>query len=385
MRTLSRRVAIIGVGESDEVGRVPGKSPIALAVEASLNAIADAGIGFNEIDSLYTTQSIADSSSVMASVFTEYVGISPAFATWMPYGGMATASILLYASALVESGMCNTILVCSSDNLLSGKTRGGAVAKFSEIGHPDYEMPFGSTVPGFYALFAQRYMHEYNVKPEHLAAVAVAARKHASLNPRAQMRTPISVDDVLNSRLIADPFRVLDCAIISDGACAFIVTTAERARDATKKPVYVLGAGAATTHQHILAAPGFTHTPAKMAAEKAFAMAGVDPSDVDLFYPYDNFTCMVLAQIEDTGFCRKGEAAEFVQDGRIEPGGALPVNTHGGLLSYAHPGRPIFSIAEAVRQLRNEAGAGQVPGAEIAVVNGMGGINSTVAVHVLGC
>ena len=384
MRTLHRKVAIVGVGESDEVGRVAGKSPLDLATEACLAAIADAGITKDQIDGLYTTQSIADGSQVMASALTEHLRIRPCFATWMPYGGMATASILLYAAAAVEAGLCHTILVCSADNLLSGRTRGGAVAKFSEIGHPDFEQPYGGTVPAYYALFAQRYMFEYGVTARQAAAVAVGARRHASLNPRSHMRTPITVDDVLASKLIADPFRTLDCALVSDGGAAFIVTAADRARDFRKKPIYLLGAGAATTHQHVSESPTFTATPNTEAARVAFGMAGVTPADADIFYPYDNFTWMVLAQLEGTGFCGRGEAGAFVEGGRIEIGGQLPVSTHGGLLSYAHPGRPIFSVVEAVRQLRGEASGRQVEDAELAVVNAMGGIHSTVAVHVLG-
>ena len=239
---------------------------------------------------------------------------------------------------------------------------------------------------GNYALAARRHMHEFGTTPEQLAAVAVTMRQHAATNPQAQERAPITVEDVVTSRLVADPLHKLDCCVISDGGAACVVTTAERAADLARAPVYVLGAAHATTHHmNMSAMPDLTVTPAAQSGPRAFARAGVSPAEVDVAQLYDSFTITVVLTVEDLGFCAKGEGGAFVADGGLAVGGRLPTNTDGGGLSACHPGmRGMFLIVEAVRQLRGECGETQVPGAAIAVAHGTGGMLSTGATLVLG-
>jgi acetyl-CoA acetyltransferase len=229
-------------------------------------------------------------------------------------------------------------------------------------------------------------MDVYGTTPEQFAAVAVSARKHAALNPNAQMREIISVDDVLNSRLIADPLHLLDCSLVSDGGAAVILTSAHRATDFPHHPVYVLGAGEGHGHEHISQARSLTTSAAVESGRRAFEMAGLAPSDIDVAEIYDCFTPVVLIELEDLGFCNKGEAGAFVEAGETALDGSLPMNTHGGLLSHCHPGNPgsMFALTEAVTQLRHEAGARQVKNAEVALAHAQGGIMSSHATLILG-
>jgi len=228
-------------------------------------------------------------------------------------------------------------------------------------------------------------MHEYGTTSEQLAEIAVGVREFATLNPFAQYRDPITVDDVLNSRMIADPLHKLDCCVISDGGGAFIMTTKERARDLAKPPVYVLGSAAAQSHWTISQMPDFTTTAGAQCGPEALGRAGVRPEDVDTLQVYDSFTITVLLLLEDMGFCKKGEGGQFVETGVLRRGGRQPLNTDGGGLSACHPGmRGIFLINEAVRQLRGEGGASQVPDCEVAVACGSGGSLSCIGTVVLG-
>ena len=236
-----------------------------------------------------------------------------------------------------------------------------------------FSAPYGMTTVGSYALVAQRHMHEYGTKSEQLAEIAVTMRRHASRNPDAKMRQPITVDDVLGSRVISSPLHLLDCCIISDGGGALVVTSAERARDLAKRPVILRGCGEAVCHREI-GAPDLLSIAARQSGQQAFRMAGVSRDDVDLCTIYDSFTITALVTLENLGFCKPGEGGAFVQDGNIGLGGALPVNPDGGGLSSNHPGmRGIFLVIEAVRQLRGECPGRQVEGAEIACVHGTGG------------
>jgi acetyl-CoA acetyltransferase len=256
----------------------------------------------------------------------------------------------------------------------------------SSTGHPQFEQPYGPTVPAYYALIAQAHMASYGTTAEQLAGVAVGARAWASLNPAAQMRDPITVEDVVTSRLIADPLHLLDCSLVSDGGSAVILTSAERARDFPNNPVYLLGAGEGHSHEHISQAHDLTTSAARESGATAYAMAGLGPSDIDLAQLYDCFTPTVLVELEDLGFCAKGEGGAFIDSGAIMPGGSLPVNTHGGLLSHSHPGNPgsMFALTESVWQLRGDAGERQVAGAETALVHAQGGIMSSHTTLILG-
>jgi acetyl-CoA acetyltransferase len=236
-----------------------------------------------------------------------------------------------------------------------------------------FQSPYGMTTVGSYALVAQLHRQRFGTTAEQLAEIAVTMRHHASLNPAAKMRQPITVDDVLASRMISDPLHLLDCCIISDGGGAVVVTSAARARDLPKKPVLLLGCGEAVAHQET-GSPDLFAIAARQSGKRAFGMAGVTPADVDLCTIYDSFTITVLATLENLGFCGIGEGGGFVEGGRIRLGGELPVNPDGGGLSNNHPGmRGIFLVIEAVKQLRGECDARQVAGARLACAHGTGG------------
>jgi acetyl-CoA acetyltransferase len=369
-----------------EVGVVPHYSATQLYVRAARLALEDAGLTKDQVDGLITCASWAEPYLYHAEMIAEYMQIFPRYCMGAPAGGGTTLAIMHHAASAIVTGLCETVLITMADSQVSGLSRDKAVEMMSTAGHPQFERPYGPPIPAFYALLARAHEHAYGTTAEQRAAVAVACRKHASLNPAAQMRKPITIDDVLASRMIADPLHLLDCSLVSDGGAAFIMTSAERARDLKQKPVYLLGVGEGHSHEHVTQALNLTASAAKEAGARAFAMAGLQPEDIDVAELYDCFTPVVIIELEDLGFCPKGEGGRFVEGGRIELGGELPVNTHGGLLSHCHPGHPgsMFSITEAVRQLRGDCGERQVNNAKIALVHGQGGIMSTHCTAIFG-
>jgi acetyl-CoA acetyltransferase len=385
MASLRGKVAIVGAADT-EVGVVPHLGATQLYVKAAKLALEDAGITKDQVDGLITCNSFVEPYLYHAEMIAEYMQIFPRYCLNVATGGGTTIAIMHHAASAIATGVCDTVLITMADNMLSGLSRDKAIEVMSTAGHAQFERPYGPPIPAFYALLAQAHMHAYGTTSEQFAAVAVACRKHASLNPAAQMRQPITVEDVLNSKMIAHPLHLLDCSLVSDGGAAVVMTSAGRAKDFKKRPVYILGVGEGHSHEHVSQARSLTTSAAKEAGERAYAMAGLGPADVDVAELYDCFTPVVIIELEDLGFCPKGEGGRFVEEGRIELGGALPVNTHGGLMSHCHPGHPgsLFSVTEAVRQLRGECGPRQVAGAEIALVHGQGGIMSTHCTMILG-
>ncbi len=376
--SLRGQVAIVGVADT-EVGVIPDRTPMELCVQAALDAVADAGLALSDVDGLVTCNAMAQPMLYHAEATAEYLQIFPRYCFAAGAGGGTTFSVIHHAASAIASGMADVVLVTMADSMRSGLTREQAMLVQASTGHPEFEQPYGPTVPAYYALIAQAHMAQYGTRPEQFAGIAVAARAQAARNPAAQMRDPISVDDVLDSRMIADPLHLLDCSLVSDGGSALVLTSAERARDLPRQPVYLLGAGEGHSHEHISQARSLTTSAAKEAGERAYAMAGLGPADMDFAQLYDCFTPTVLVELEDLGFCSKGEGGAFVDSGALLPGGALPVNTHGGLLSHSHPGNPgsMFALTETVWQLRGDAGARQVPGAKTALVHAQGGIMSS--------
>lgn len=384
-RSLRGRAAIVGAADTP-VGVIKHMGATQLCIEAVLRALADAGISKDEVDGLVTCNSMAEPYLYHAEAIAEYLQIFPRFCQSIGAGGGTTFTALHQAASAIESGICHTVVIAMADSLRSGMTREKALAMQSSSGHPQFERPYGPTVPAYYALIAQAHMHEYGTTAEQLAAVAVAARQHAMGNPAAQMRAPISIAEVLESRLIADPLHLLDCSLVSDGGAAVVLTSRERAKHFRQRPVYLLGAGEGHGHEHISAARSLTTSAAVEAGERAYAMAGVGPRDIDFAQLYDCFTPVVVIELEDLGFCNKGEGGAFVTAGHTAPGGSLPVNTHGGLLSHSHPGNPgsMFALTETVAQLRRSAGDRQLPKADIALVHAQGGIMSSHCTLILG-
>ncbi len=362
--------AIVGSAETD-VGKLPGRSGLDLRLEAAVKAMADAGLDKHDVDGVITHQPRRNPVQNYSALLAERLGIEPAYVTDVSLSGAASTSMVLNAVSAIQAGLCTTVLCVNGDSTSAyrGQPAKGRLAAIGE----DFRSPFGADgAPVMYALAAARHMHEYGTTSEQFGAVAVAWRKHACLNPNAQMRTPITIEDHQASRFIVEPLRLLDCSLVSDGAGALIVTTAERARNLARPPVHVLGMGNACRFEEMSYNVPITTTAAPEAARRAFAMAGVEPRDVDFAELYDCFTPVVVMTLEDYGFCGKGEGGAFVEGGRIELGGELPVNTHGGLLSQAHIGG-MLHITEAVTQLRHEAGDRQVDDAKIGVVSGQCG------------
>jgi acetyl-CoA acetyltransferase len=379
------KVAIIGAADT-EVGKVPHLSATALCVEAARRAMENAGITKDQIDGLVTCNSMAEPYMYHAEVIAEYLQIFPRYCISANAGGGTTMTSIQHAATAIASGVCETVLVSLGDSLRSGLSREQSKKMQSSTGHPEFETPYGATVPAFYALIARAHMDAYGTTPEQFAAVAVSGRRHAARNPAAQMRELITVEDVLNSRMIADPLHLLDCSLVSEGGAAIIMTSAERAADFPNDPVYILGAGEGHSHEHISQARSLTTSAAVESGRRAYRMAGLGPRDVDVAQIYDCFTPVVLIELEDLGFCAKGEAGAFVAAGETALDGTLPMNTHGGMLSHCHPGNPgaMFSLTEAVAQLRRQAGDRQVDDAEIALVHAQGGIMSSHATLILG-
>ena len=382
---MSAQLAIVGVADT-EVGIVPGRSPTELCVEAALLALTDAGLEKQDVDGLITCNSMAEPIMYHAEAIAEYLQIFPSMCMTVNTGGGTTFSVVAQAAAAIQAGLANTILISMADSLRSSMTREQAMLTQSSTGHPQFEQIYGPSVPAYYALIAQAHMAQYGTTSEHFAHVAVSGRQHAARNPTAQMQDPITVEDVVHSRLIADPLHLLDCSLVSDGGSAIVVTSAERAKDFPHKPVYLLGAGEGHSHEHISQAASLTTSAATQSGQQAFATAGLTQKDMDFAQVYDCFTPTVLIQLEDLGFCEKGEGGCFVSSGAIRPGGHLPVNTHGGMLSHCHPGNPgaMYALTEAVWQLRGSAGERQVPDAQLGLVHAQGGIMSSHATLILG-
>ena len=376
------RVAIVGAALSD-TGRVDTKSPFELHYQAASRAIADAGLTKDDIDGLGST-----GMGLMAPIeIGEYLGLRPTWIDGTGVGGSAWVVLAEHAVAAIQAGHADVIvLVYGSTSRADLKTsHRRANLSFGARGPVQFDAPYGHALIAKYAMAARRHMHEFGTTIEQLAEISVSTRFNAGLNPDAYYREPLTIDDVQNSPMIADPLTKLHCCIRSDGGGAIVLTSEERAKDLPRAPVYVLGSGETSSHTTMSEWEDFTESPAVRSGDLAFARAGLTPADVDLCEIYDAFTPMVLFSLEALGFCAKGEGGPFVEDGKLRVGGALPTNTDGGGLSACHPGmRGMFLMVEAVRQLRGEAGDRQVPDARIACVNGTGGWFSSAATLLLG-
>jgi acetyl-CoA acetyltransferase len=388
------KAVITGIGES-ALGKVPGRTTIGLHADAAVAALDDAGLTLSDIDGLLCFQPLFYDSARFHMVLAESLGIfTKTFCDSVVMGGASPCASLQQAIWAVESGLANHVLVVSAESLRTsqGSSGGGTEGYAASGAHSlDYEFPYGAHIPAFYALLAQRYLYEYGRKPEEMAPVAVAARRHAALNPAAQMREPITADDVHNSPMVSTPLRKFDCSLVSDGGAAFVVSAAGTSKDPTRE-VQALGLGQASSTYHMGhlvkgddQGHGLTRTVCDVAGRRAFEQAGLTPDDIDVAGIYDSFSITVLLQLEDLGFCGRGEAADFVADGGLELGGRLPTNTHGGLMSCAHPGVPggLLHLTEAVRQLRGEAGARQVADARTALVTSASAVASNFSTAIL--
>jgi len=366
--------AFVGTGLAG-IGQYSGYTHLdllGLAVRAALN---DAGVELREVDGLFTANMVNILPTLAVG---EYLGIRPAVAVGTNTGGNSFVDHVLWAALALQAGFCNVALICYGSNQRTGKP--------SPPDMPPYEALYNPREPlSSYAMAAARHMYQYGTTRRQLASVAVSARQWAQLNPIAVARDPITVEDVLASRMICDPLSLLDCCLVTDGAGAIVMTRPDRANDCQRPPVYLLGCASAQTHRQISQMPDLTVTAAAQSGPRAFSMARLSPTDVDVLQLYDAFTINVLLFLEDLGFCSKGAAGAFVESGAIAPGGALPVNTNGGGLSCVHPGMyGIFTLIEAIEQLRGGAGERQVAAAEVALAHGNGGMLSAQTTAILG-
>ena len=371
------KVAIVGAAETSELGEIPNVSQIELHADAARNALADCGLGPKDVDGVAT----AGESPVAIA---HYLGIVPSWVDGTQVGGCSFMIHVRHAAAAIAAGHCTTVLITHGQ---SGRSRvgvGGRPGGASSLSG-QFEAPYGvAGPPTIFTIPTLRYMKEFGLSHEELAMVAVVQREWAARNPRAMHRDPITVDDVLRSRMIAYPFHLLECCLVTDGGGALVLTAAERARDFPNKPVYVLGTGESSETPMLSQMEDFTTSRAfRVSGRSAFAEARVSPADVDHLMIYDAFAHLPIYGLEDLGFLKRGEAGRFIWERNTAPGGKLPLNTNGGGLSYTHTGMyGMFALQESVRQVRGTAPA-QVPGVRISVAHGVGGMFAAAGTVIL--
>ncbi len=380
---MSRSAVICGAAYGP-LGKAEGTTAARMQEMAALDALEDAGLKSTDVDAVYTC-----GTGYLPSIeLAERLGVTARSSDSTFIGGASQPMFVQLAAEAIERGDCEVAVVAYGSRQRSEassplkRARSDIAASFAGM----FEVPIGLPVPlGTYALAADRHMGLFGTTPEQLATVAVEARRWARLNPLATRTDELTVEDVLGSPEICSPLHARDCCLVTDGAGAVVLTTAERAADLPNPPVAVLGGATAHSHSTVLGMPELTETPGRLSAARALSRAGIQISDVDVLELYDSFTITVLLELEDIGLCGKGESGPYVLEGHIGPGGSSPANTSGGGLSFLHPGMfGIFLVIEAVRQLRGQAGSAQVEGAEVALCHGMGGALSAAATLVLG-
>lgn len=373
---LRGRVAIVGVGTAG-CGEAPGMSELELLGLATQAALNDCGMSLKEIDGICT----ANLNIAMWPLnVIEYLGIHPTFIEGTNIGGASFIAHQKPAMLALISGQCKAVLICYGSNQRTSKfgrkERAKARSLLDPNIHEDPYQPFDP--PSSYALIAARHMHEYGTTRKHLAEVSLAARRWAQLNPEAFAREPLDLQTILNAKMITDPFTAYDCCQVTDGAGAYIMTLADKAKDLKSKPIYILSNETAVWHRSVSNMKDLTTTPAKESGHQALNTARLSIKDIDVVQVYDAFTINTILALEDLGFCKKGEGGDFVDNGGIAPGGHLPVNTNGGGLSCVHPNMyGAFATIEAVRQLRGDCQDRQVKNAQVALINGNGGTSAS--------
>jgi len=378
MTNLSGKAVIAGVGHT-AFGKLTGRSTISLNVEAIRKALADAGVEKNQVDGLFVKAPTSRFEMMYAQKLAEAMALQPRIGGVWDHGGASNISMISYAAMAIEAGQCEIAVVALADNPATGSRQ----AYEKSYGDDDSATYGWFGTPAGYAMIAQRHLQQYGTPNDGLGAIAVACRKHGAANPNAQLRKPLTLEQYRQSRMIVEPLRRDDCCLVSDGAAAVVVMSAERAKAMkTPKPVPILGFGQGQTSWDVVQRTDLTSTAAKMSAETAFQMAGLTPDDIDVAQIYDCFTIAALMTLEDYGFCAKGQGGHWVQDGRIELGGDLPINTSGGLLSETGmPGLQL--VIEGVRQMRGES-VNQVKGARKCIVSNQGGVMHTHSTLILG-
>jgi acetyl-CoA acetyltransferase len=389
---VATEAVISGIAQT-HLGELPDLTDIGINIQAATQAVADAGLTMKDIDGLIL-QPPFWASPRYHILISEALGIYVKTLTdTTSMGGASYGAMLQLAKWAVEDGMCKNVLITAGEKLRTGHASGSAMMASVGAHNLDYEYPFGATIPAYYALLAQRYLYEYGADERTaFAPIAVTARKHAALNPAASMRTPQTLEDVLASPMISTPLHRLECSLVSDGGAAYVVSRKGTSGDPARE-VRMLGIGEALSYYHmgqLVQGDGrghdLVHTVVDVAGKRAFERARVTPADLDLAMVYDSFTVTVTVQLEDLGLAPRGESGIYVHEGNMDLGGTLPLNTHGGLLSCAHPGAcgGMLHFVEAVRQLRGEAGERQVADCGTALVTSASAVASNFSVAILG-
>jgi acetyl-CoA acetyltransferase len=366
---------VTGVGLT-AYGRHDGKSTLDLMSEAASLAIADAGLTRGEIDGILCGYSTTMPHIMLATVFAEHFGIQPAYCHAVQVGGATGMAMMMLAHHVADAGLARHVLVVGGENRLTGQSRDASIQALAQVGHPDYEVPLGPTIPAYYGLVASRYMHEFGVTEQDLAEFAVLMRAHALTHPGAQFRDPIAVADVMASKPVASPLKLLDCCPVSDGGAALVIS--REPTDGTA--IRIAGCAQAHTHQHVTMIPAFDEMGAAISLSRAKAASGMDICDVSYAGIYDSFTITLAMLLEELGLAERGEAAVMVRDGHFGRNGAMPLNTHGGLLSYGHcgVGGAMAHVVETHLQMTGRAGTRQVPhDIPAALLHGDGGVLSS--------
>lgn len=391
MGSIKGKTAIVGIGEVP-TGRYPDREAIVCAIESARQAILDAGINKDEIDAVIPTAALYSSqfnTDLVGCRIVEELGLTGKVKNNVQIfsGGSSSCNMLRVASGLIALGMARYVLCVHADKLGTGVSAQGGIDLFSTAGiSKEWEVPFGMHYSAIAGLITQRYMFETGTTAEQLASVCVSNRKWAQLNPNAMFRKPLSIEEVLASKMLSTPLRAKESNMLADGGSAFIITSADRAREITDRPVYILGEGSRVTHFALSQEPDLTRFAYAAAAKDAFGEAGLSPEDIDLAEIYDSYPIFQLIALEELGFCQRGEAGSFVLGGNTWPGGRLPMTTNGGMLSQGHTGAGggIAILVEAVRQLMGKAGYRQVSGARFAIETATGGTYMDSHVSILG-
>ena len=371
-------VAVVGADESDLGQVAQGTHPMDLMAQATMRALDDCGLTLKDVDGLFVG---ATQVRMGPMAFAEYLRIKPRYFDGTVIGGSSFMTHVAHAQAALQLGLCNVAVIAYGSTQRSVSRAAASPRDFNP-----YESPYRPFMPSTaYAMAAMRHMHQFGTTREQLAEVAVSARKWALLNPKAWEKEPLTIEQVLNARMVSYPFTVRDCCLVLDGGGAIVMVRADRAKSLKKKPVYVLGTGESLSHANISSMPDFTVTAAAESGAQAYAMAKVKPADVNMLSLYDAFTITPILFLEDLGFCPKGEGGRFVAGGTIAPGGKLAVNTSGGGLSYCHPGMyGLLVMIEAIRQVRGECGQRQVRDCNVALAQGNGGVLSSECTVIFG-
>jgi acetyl-CoA acetyltransferase len=356
-------------------GRHEGRGTLDLMSDATDLALADAGLVRADIDGLVCGYSTTLPHLMLSTVFAEHYGLKPTYAHAVQLGGATGFSMVMLAHLLVTAGSAKRVLVVGGENRMSGQSRDSAVQVLAQVGHPDYEVPLGPTIPAYYGLVASRYMHEFGSTEADFAEFAVLMRRHAALHEGAQFRSPISVADVMASRAIASPLKMLDCCPVSDGGCSFIVSSQPEGSN----PVRISAAAQVHNAQHVSAAASLTSFGAGDCAARALSVAGRKLADLEYAGIYDSFTITLTMLLEEIGLAPRGRAGVLAREGYFDVDGALPLNLHGGLLSYGHCGvaGAMAHLAETHLQMTGRAGLRQAGRAGVALLHGDGGVLSS--------